>query len=134
MMVWWIYLYVLSSSRGSTSCPMSLPIIDNLNLLYLIEKIAFLSALVVAWMSSKGGWRTLYASLFGVSFTYAASSYLANWAIGRQAYYSGSLYDIPLAASMAWITVIGLWTHGRDARPASATASTRTACGWPGWA
>src|SRR5208282_234817 len=88
---------------------------DNLNSLYLIEKLAFLSALFVAWMGSKAGWRTFYASLFGASFTYAASSHIANWAIGHHVYYSGSLYDIPLAVSMAWITVNGLQT--REHRP-----------------
>jgi signal transduction histidine kinase len=43
-----------------------------------------------------------------MSFAYAASSALCNWAIGRKLYYSGSLYDVPLAISMAWVTWIGL--------------------------
>ena len=33
---------------------------------------------------------------FGASITYAASSYLANWALDRNSYYSGSLYDLSL--------------------------------------
>jgi signal transduction histidine kinase len=67
--------------------------------------------LAVCWINSKSRWRNLYASLFGMSFSYSASSALANWAIARKIYYSGSLYDIPLAIAMAWLTWIGLRTR-----------------------
>jgi signal transduction histidine kinase len=127
MMVWWIYLYVLIVIPWQYVEPNITAYNDNLNSLYLIEKVAFLSALLVAWIGSKGGWRTFYASLFGASFTYAASSHIANWAIGRHVYYSGSLYDIPLAASMAWITVIGLRT--REHEPQAGIRSTSTSHG-----
>lgn len=123
MMVWWMYLYVLAVMSWQYVVPNIPAYNDNLNLLYLIEKIAFLSALFVAWMNSKGGWKLLYANLFGASLTYAASSYFANWALGRQAYYSGSLYDIPLTASMAWITVIGLWSRDDDPQPSARASS-----------
>jgi signal transduction histidine kinase len=33
---------------------------------------------------------------------------LANWAIEKKVYYTGSLYDLPLALSMAWVTGVGL--------------------------
>jgi signal transduction histidine kinase len=116
MMVWWMYLYILAVMAWQYVVPNIPAYNDNLNLLYLVEKLAFLIALLVAWMNSRGGWKTLYANLFGASLIYAAGSYFANWALARQAYYSGSLYDIPLTASMAWITMIGLWSRD-DAPP-----------------
>jgi signal transduction histidine kinase len=127
MVTGWVYLYVL------IVIPWQYVVADvaaydrNLNSLYLIEKLAFLSALVLAWRGSKGGWRTFYASLFGASFTYAAGSHIANWAIDRHTYYSGSLYDIPIALSMAWITIIGLWTPARE--PQAGVRSTSTVHG-----
>ncbi|MGA9509170.1 MAG: histidine kinase dimerization/phospho-acceptor domain-containing protein [Candidatus Sulfotelmatobacter sp.] len=123
MTVWWMYLYIFAVMAWQYVVPNIAAYNDNLNLLYLIEKLAFLIALLMAWMNSKGGWKILYANLFGASLTYAASSYFANWALGRQAYYSGSLYDIPLAASMAWITVIGLWSRDDAPQPAPRTNS-----------
>ena len=51
-----------------------------------------------------------FASLFGVNLCYAVSSTAANWAIAHKPYYSGSLYDIPLVAPMAYLTWIGLRT------------------------
>ena len=124
MMVWWMYLYILIVIPWQYVLPNVLAYDDNLNWLYLIEKLAFLSALFVAWLGSKGGWKIFYANLFGASFTYAASSHIANWAISRHLYYSGSLYDIPLVASMAWMTVIGLWTPELQPQPGARSAST----------
>ncbi len=124
MLVWWIYLYVL------IVIPWQYVFTDvpaynrNLNSVYLIEKLAFLIALFAAGLNSKGGWRIFYASLFGASLTYAAGSYIANWALGRNIYYSGSLYDIPLAVSMVWITVIGLWTTAAEPEAAAPRTST----------
>jgi signal transduction histidine kinase len=124
MMVWWMYLYIFAVMAWQYVTANVTAYGNNLNLLYLIEKIAFLSALFVAWLNSTGGWKTFYANLFGASLTYAASSYFANWALGRHLYYSGSLYDIPLAASMTWITVIALWS--REDEPQTTTRSSST--------
>ncbi len=123
LLVWWFYLYVL------TVIPWQYVVADlaaysrNLNAVYLAEKLAFLAALLACWAGSKGHWRALYANLFGMGLCYSASSYLANWALERNVYYSGSLYDIPLAIAMAWLTWIGLRTKAEapesDAREVS---------------
>jgi signal transduction histidine kinase len=68
----------------------------------------FLVAMAVLWFRSRGSWRIIYASWFGARLTYSLSSFLANWAIARKVYYSGSLYDVPLALSMAWVTLVGI--------------------------
>lgn len=122
--LWWIYLYILIVIPWQYVVTNELAYGWNLNAVYLFEKLAFLIALCGAWMGSKGRWRTFYGHLFGASLTYAAGSYVANWALARNGYYSGSLYDIPLVTSMAWITLIGFWTRGYEPDPASKTAST----------
>jgi signal transduction histidine kinase len=127
MMVWWAYLYALIVIPWQYIIANVTAYNNNLNSLYLFEKLAFLSMLFLAWIDSKGGWKAFYAGLFGASITYAASSHIANWAIERHAYYSGSLYDIPLAVSMAWITVIGL--SAREREPQAGVPSTSTAHG-----
>jgi signal transduction histidine kinase len=108
LLVWWLYLYVLIVIPWQYVVPNVSAYNNNLNLAYSVEKIVLLTGLAACWIGSKGQWKTLYGSLFGMCFGYAASSALANWAIGRNIYYSGSLYDIPLAISMAWVTWIGL--------------------------
>ncbi len=110
LLVWWLYLYVLIVIPWQY-VQANIPAYNHdLDTLYLIEKLAYLAGLATCWFSSKGDWRKLYASLFGMSFTYVASSTIANWAISRNAYYTGSVYDLPIACAMAWITWIGLST------------------------
>jgi len=123
LLMWWLYLYVL------IVIPWQYVVADvaaynrHLNAVYVTEEIAFLLGLVACWMTSKGRWRNLYANLFGMSVCYAGSSTVMNWAIGRKLYYSGSLYDIPYVAAIAWLTWIGLRAKAEkptsDAREAS---------------
>jgi signal transduction histidine kinase len=124
MLTWWVYLYVLAVIPWQYVVANGATYDRNLNSLYLVEKLAFQGALLVAWTRSKSGWKNLYASLFGASLLYAASSYIANWALERHSYYSGSLYDIPLAVSMAWITLIAVQTRELEAQADIPSTST----------
>jgi len=108
LLIWWLYLYILTVIPWQYLYFQEEYYDNNLNLLYLVEKLAFLGALAVAFWRSSGLWKSTYRSWFGAGLTYALSSYLANWAIAEKAYYSGSLYDIPLSLSMAWVAYIGL--------------------------
>ena len=123
LIVWWLYIYVLIVMPWQYVVP-DIPAYNrNLNDVYSAEKIVLLAGLVACWIMSKGAWKKLYAGLFGMTLCYSASSALANWAIARDGYYSGSLYDIPLVTAMAWLTWIALRTEvespAADARPAS---------------
>ena len=123
LLVWWFYLYVLIVIPWQYVFANVESYDRNLNSLYLVEKGAVLAGLAASWATSKGAWRKLYGSLFGMIFCYSFSSALANWAIARNQYYSGSFYDVPLAVAMAWVTWIGLRTKaekpGSDAPQAS---------------
>ncbi len=124
LLVWWFYLYVLIVIPWQYVTPDVPAYNRNLNTLYLAEKIAFLVGLTACWIGSHGRWKNLYASLFGMSFSYSASSAMANWAIARKVYYSGSLYDIPLAIAMAWVTWIGLRARAHAPQADSREVST----------
>ena len=127
LMVWWFYLYVLIVMPWQFAVQNLSNYSRNLNAVYLAEKVAFLGFLAACWIGSKQRWRVFYANLFGTSLIYSTSSYVANWAIARNVYYSGSLYDVPLAASMVWITLIGLWV--RIDEPEAETQKASTAYG-----
>jgi signal transduction histidine kinase len=80
----------------------------NFNLAYLTEKLVLLVPLSILTYFSRAGWRQLYAQLLGAGTLYASSSYVANWALGHKLYHSGSIYDVPLTVSMAWMAAIPL--------------------------
>jgi signal transduction histidine kinase len=111
LLVWWFYLYVLIVMPWQYVVPDIPNYNSNLNNVYMAEKLAFLLGLLACWLTTKGQWRKLYASLFAMSLCYSAGSTLANWAIARKTYYSGSLYDILLVLAMASLTWIGLRTR-----------------------
>ncbi|MGA9526520.1 MAG: histidine kinase dimerization/phospho-acceptor domain-containing protein [Terriglobales bacterium] len=106
LFTWWLFVYVY------LVIPWQMISIDeptystNFNLAYMVEKIVLLGGLALLATSAQGGWRRLYGHLLGGSALYASSSYVANFAIGHKMYYSGSIYDIPLTASIAWIAAI----------------------------
>ncbi len=108
LLVWWLYLYLFAVIPWQYVHPYEPSYDQNLNALYLTEKIVFLACVGMVWSRSQGSWRVIYANWFGAGLTYSLSSYIANWAIERKIYHTGSLYDVPLAISMAWVTVIGL--------------------------
>lgn len=129
LLIWWLYLYLITLIPWQYVYPAPAIYQHNLNVIYLMEKLVLLSGLAMLWHRSTGYWKRVYANWFGCMLTYGLSSYLANWAIERNVYFSGSLYDLPLAASMAWVTWIGL--RALDAAPQQ--KPTHTASGHGVW-
>jgi signal transduction histidine kinase len=120
LFVWWLYLYLFVVIPWQYAHTNETIYEHNLNLCYLAEKLVFLG--VIAWLCwhSRASWRTVYAHLFGANLLYALSSFVANWAIEKKLYQSGSLYDVPLVVSIAWLTVIGALAY--DLSPAQQPA------------
>jgi signal transduction histidine kinase len=108
LLLWWVYVYVYAVIPWQFSFANPVAYQLNLNTSYLVEKVALLGGLALLWYRSSGGWKTIYAHWFAASLFYSTSSYLANWALARHTYYSGSIYDVPLVVSMAWMSVPGL--------------------------
>jgi signal transduction histidine kinase len=103
LLTWWLFVYVYLVIPWQTVLVDEAIYSNNFNFGYLTEKIVLLVSLAVLAYSAQGGWRHLYGQLLGASALYASSSYVANWAIGHKTYYSGSIYDIPLTVSIAWM-------------------------------
>lgn len=113
LLLWWVFVYVYSVVAWQFAFPNPGAYQDNLNTSYLVEKIALLVGLALLWFRSSGSWRRLYGNWFAASILYSSSSYIANLAVGAHTYYSGSLYDVPLVVSMAWMSVPGLLASNR---------------------
>jgi signal transduction histidine kinase len=90
----------------------------------LVEKLALQAGLALLWSRSSGKWRTIYAHWFGAGLLYSLSSYIANWALQRDRYYSGSFYDLPLVLSMAWMSAPGLVAMNMREETARSAKST----------
>jgi signal transduction histidine kinase len=108
LLIWWLYLYVIALVPWQHVNPDANIYQHNLNAIYSVEKAVLLASLCAIWFRSSGFWRQVYANWLGCVLLYSLISYLANWAIEQKLYFTGSVYDVPLAVSMAWVTWIGL--------------------------
>jgi signal transduction histidine kinase len=73
-----------------------------------IENLLLLTALGVLCLRTSNIWRRLYRQLFLAQALHAGSAGLMLAAMRQNRYYTGSLYDVPLTASMLWFLYIGL--------------------------
>jgi len=108
LLLWWLYLYVYSVIPWQYVYADEAAYNLNLKISYSSEQVFFVGAVALLWYRSSGLWRKLYFQWFVASFLYSLSSYIANSAIARNRYYSGSVYDLPLVVSAAWMAVPGL--------------------------
>lgn len=106
LLTWWVFIYVYLVIPWQTVQVDEPAYASNFNFAYLTEKLVLLVSLAVLAYSAESGWRHLYAQFLGAGALYASSSYVANWAIAHKTYYSGSVYDIPLTLSIAWMAAI----------------------------
>jgi signal transduction histidine kinase len=82
--------------------------------LYLVENILLLAALGQAAWTSSSGWRRVYLHFFSAGLLYAIGSRLLEWAVASGRYYSGSLYDVPYIATLAWMAAAALSARAWD--------------------
>ena len=106
LVTWWLFTYAYVVIPWQTVLVDEPTYSTDFNFAYLTEKAVLLATLASLAYFAHGGWRRLYLQLLGAGTVYAFSSYFANWAIGRGTYYSGSIYDIPLTTSVAWMAAI----------------------------
>jgi diguanylate cyclase (GGDEF)-like protein len=128
LLIWWLYLFLFIVIPWQYTYPNEALYGRSFDVLYLSEHIVFLFCVASAWRRSTGTWRGVYAQFFGAGALYAASSIAASVAIDFHLYYTGSLYDVPLVAAMAWFLIAGL--VGRRSLPGDApNAPTKTIFG-----
>jgi signal transduction histidine kinase len=82
--------------------------------LYGVENAVLVGVLVFASVTSSGGWRRLYLHLLAASVLYGFNSQLLDRASADSTYYSGSLYDVPLVGTVAWITAAAISSRQWD--------------------
>lgn len=79
----------------------------HFNVIDAIGNQIFLGVLGLSAVRTRGPWRILYMHYFGAAALYTLASVLSNVAIDLHKYYTGSLYDLPLIAALAWFAFLG---------------------------
>lgn len=108
LMGWWVFLYafIVFPHQYVVSN------VERYNVyydrLYGAENALLVTILVSAVCTSSGGWRRLYMHLLAPVIVYAINSQFLDRATADSSYYSGSLYDVPLIATVAWSAAAAL--------------------------
>jgi diguanylate cyclase (GGDEF)-like protein len=112
LLTWWLYLYLFIVIPWQYVSPNEAAYGRGFDSLYACEQIVLVLSVGLVWKRSQGSWRVLYGQFFKATLLYTVSSILAGVAIDSHQYYTGSLYDVPLVAAMAWFAAIGFMARG----------------------
>ncbi|MFZ0758341.1 MAG: GGDEF domain-containing protein [Candidatus Sulfotelmatobacter sp.] len=107
LLTWWLYLYLFIVIPWQYVAPNEAAYGRSFDLLYACEHIVLIGGIGLVWKRSHGAWHRIYGEFFKAALFYSLSSALAGVAIDFHRYYTGSLYDVPLVAAMAWFAAVG---------------------------
>ena len=107
LLTWWTFLYVYTVLPWMYATP-TLEYYDyNFSVLTTVQFAVVMAGFAMFWWRTRGAWRIVCAHLFGASALYTVSSLLANMALARGTYYTGSWYDLPLLSVFFWYALAG---------------------------
>ena len=108
LLTWWTFLYVYVVLPWMYATP-TLAIYDtNYNTLTYLQQFLITAGFAVCWLRTRGAWRTVYFHLFAPTALYMFMSLATNLAISRNAYYTGSWYDLPMMTAFFWYGLAGI--------------------------
>lgn len=123
LLVWWLFLYAFVVFPSQYVDRNVATYDRNYGALYLVESAVLVLMLGIVARGSTGGWKRLYTHLMCASTLYAFSSQAVNLVVANGNYYTGSLYDIPLMASVGWMAAAAL--SARDWRMETTPARSK---------
>ena len=112
LLAWWLYLYMFIVIPWQYVSPDEIVYGHSFDLLYAGEQVVLIVWAGLVWRRSQGSWHILYGRFFKAALLYSAGSILASVAIDFHKYYTGSSYDVPLVAAMAWFAGVGFLARG----------------------
>jgi signal transduction histidine kinase len=113
---WWIFLYafiVFPHQYVALNVGKYNSYYDGL---YAVENALLVGVLILGAVTSSGGWRRLYLHILGASVLYGVNSQFLDRASAQNIYYSGSLYDVPLIGTVAWIAAAAMSSRDWELR------------------
>ena len=108
LLLWWVYIYMFLIYPNEYILPNKISFDSYYYVLFVLEYAVLLAILGGMAVVAQGAWRKIYWNLFFAGSMYLIAYQWLNAALGRDEYYSGSIYDIPDYAAICWFIVIAL--------------------------
>jgi diguanylate cyclase (GGDEF)-like protein len=112
LLLWWLYVYVSFVVCWQYVSPNENLYNRNFDLLSGTETVLLVVILLLFWRESSGPWKKFYLALCGATAFNGIAFYALNLAIEKDAYFTGSFYDIPYAGSFALFSIAALVGQG----------------------
>jgi signal transduction histidine kinase len=117
LLLWWVCLYMFLVYPNEFILPNKATFNVYYYALFILEFSVFLAVLGGMALVAQGAWRRIYWELFGASAFYLLSYTWLNSALGAEAYYSGSWYDVPDYAVICWYILIAVRARNVPSEP-----------------
>jgi signal transduction histidine kinase len=108
LITWWTFLYVFVVLPWMYATPTLTTYNTNYNILTYLQHFLITIGFALCCLRTRGAWRIVYVNLFGATALYMLDSLATNIAIARNAYYTGSWYDLPILTAFFWYGIAGL--------------------------
>jgi len=127
LLLWWIYIYMFLVYPNEYILPNKV-FFDRYYYVLFVSEFALLQAILGGMaMVARGAWRKIYWHLFFAGSLYLLAYQWLNAALGREQYYSGSIYDVPDYAAVCWFILIALSARNVPSEPLAGEARERWA-------
>jgi signal transduction histidine kinase len=108
LVVWWVFLYAFVVFPSQYVSLNVAEYDQNFGPLYMVESGVLVVVLGIASRGASAAWKMVYLNLMAASALYALDSQAVNLGLANGAYYTGSLYDVPLMAAVSWMLATAL--------------------------
>lgn len=117
LLLWWIYIYMFLVYPNEYILPNKASFDRYYYVLFVLEFGVLQAVLGGMAMVAQGAWRKIYWHLFFAGALYLLAYQWLNAALGREQYYSGSIYDVPDYAAICWFILIALRARNVPSEP-----------------
>ncbi|MGH9775526.1 MAG: sensor histidine kinase [Candidatus Acidiferrales bacterium] len=118
LLLWWVALYLFIVIPWQYVSPNVALYGASYDHLEMAENVFLVAGLLAFGLRVKGPWRGIYRHLAVAAALIAGGAYVINLSIDRNAYHTGSLFDLPLVAGFVWFGTAGLLARRLPALPA----------------
>ena len=125
LLLWWIYIYMFLVYPNEFIQPNKVFFTRYYYVLFVAEFAVLQAVLGGMAMVAQGAWRKIYWHLFFAGSLYLLAYQWLNAALGRDEYYSGSIYDVPNYAAICWFILIALQARNVPSEPLAGERESR---------
>jgi signal transduction histidine kinase len=127
LLFWWIFVYMFLVFPNEYILPNKTSFTNYYYVLFVLEFGVLQAVLGGMALVAQGAWRKIYWHLFFAGSLYLLAYQWLNAALGREQYYSGSIYDVPDYAAICWFILIALSARNVPSEPLAGEARERWA-------